>query len=733
VTLTGAGGVGKTRLALRVAAEQRARRPDGVWFVGLVSLVDPRLVPQSVATALGVGERAGEAVTSTLVEHLRARRLLLVVDNCEHLIDACARLVDALLGECPGVAVLATSREPLRVPGETTWRVRSLTLPPAADEPAAGGWRAVGDPEAVVAYEAVRLFVDRAAAGRPGFALTAENAGAVAEICRQLDGIPLAIELAAARVGLLAPAQIAERLDEAFGPGGGRFRLLTGGSRTASPRHQTLRALLDWSHELLGEEERRLFRRLAVFAGGWTLDGAEAVCAEPAEAVGVLELLGRLVDKSLVLAEDAGGEARYRLLETIRAYARERLIESGDEPTLRRAHARYFLALAESADRELRGRGQRAWLDRLEREHDDLRAALRWALSAADADAALRMVAALHWFWVLGGRLGEGISWAVEAVSLPGASASAARAGALAAAASQLFMSGDAARALTIADEALTAARECGDGISAIRARQTRARAAMAHGDAAASRALHEANLADARRLGSPPDTAGALFWLARDANWRGDRAAARSLADECLSLARQIGDGWTIGYALTELGHADAATGDLAAAAERYRESLAAFESVGSRAGFANAQDFLASVLVEQGELAQARTLQAASLRSLVELGQAGHAARALAGMAVLAATLARPSRAVVLAAAAQALEEATIGLAAFEDRPRSRVERALAAGRLALGEQAVAALLPEGRRMTLQQAAAYALADESELAAGRTSGEPGAPGPGR
>jgi non-specific serine/threonine protein kinase len=323
LTLTGAGGCGKTRLALEVAADALGAYPDGVWLVELAALADPRsalvpaLVPWAVASAVGARERPGSTVTDSLVDHLRTRTLLLVLDNCEHVVGAAAQLVDALLRSCPGLRILATSREALGSAGETTWRVPSLAAPPRS---AAGELPL----EHLTRYEAVRLFVDRARAALPGFAVTDQSAPALAEICRRLDGIPLAIELAAARVRVFSVEQIAARLDD-------RFRLLTAGQRTAMPRRRTLRATVDWSYALLSEPERALLRRLSVFAGGWAFEAAEAVAAgDGIHPYAVLDLLAQLVDKSLVIAEELRGAVRYRLLETIRQYARDRLPEAGE-------------------------------------------------------------------------------------------------------------------------------------------------------------------------------------------------------------------------------------------------------------------------------------------------------------------------------------------------------------------------------------------------------------------
>ena len=383
MSLIGPGGCGKTRLALAVAHEMVEGFEDGVWWVELASLSDPKLVAGAVASALGVREVADRPSTEVLLEHLEPRKTLLVLDNCEHLIEGCAVLADTLLRSCPGLEILATSREPLRIAGESSWPVPSLSLPDSQQQPPASE---------LARYEAIRLFVERAGAADAGFSLTDQNASAVARLCRKLDGIPLAIELAAARVRALTVEQISERLEDPLS-------LLTTGSRTAAPRHQTLRATLQWSYELLDERERALFDRLSVFAGGWDLEAAEAIGAGgPIQAGLVLNLLSQLVDKSLVVVEPSpvdAGALRYGMLEPVRQYALERLMESGEAEETRRRHAAFFVALAEEARPKLRAAPQVEWLERLEKENSNLRGALSWALSADDIRTAARLSWAL--------------------------------------------------------------------------------------------------------------------------------------------------------------------------------------------------------------------------------------------------------------------------------------------------------------------------------------------------
>ncbi|MFE7099719.1 BTAD domain-containing putative transcriptional regulator [Streptomyces erythrochromogenes] len=400
-TLTGPGGAGKTRLAVQSARPLLDRFPDGVWLVELAPLGAEADVVPAVLNALALREHgsAGGDPLDRLAAALRTRTALLVLDNCEHLIEAAASLADRLLGECPGLRILATSREPLGLTGEALWPVRPLALPPRD-----------ADAEQAMSYAAVRLLNDRAAAARSGFAVTEETAAAVTRICRALDGMPLAIELAAARLRTMSAEQLAARLDD-------RFRLLTSGARSAPRQHRTLRAVVDWSWELLTEPERALLRRLAAFPGGATVEAAEEVCVGgPVEAYDVLDLVTSLADKSLLVTE---GDGRYRMLETIRAYGLDRLAEAGEEEAVRRAHAAYFTGLARAADPYLRRSEQLEWLARLTAEHDNLSAALRGAIAAGEARAAVRLVAAAGWYWWLSGHKADGARLAAQALALP--------------------------------------------------------------------------------------------------------------------------------------------------------------------------------------------------------------------------------------------------------------------------------------------------------------------------
>ncbi|HET7376330.1 MAG TPA: adenylate/guanylate cyclase domain-containing protein, partial [Anaerolineae bacterium] len=386
VTLTGTGGAGKTRLSLQVGAECLNEFSNGVWLAELAPVTDPTLVPQTLISIFNLRQDSHRTALEILIEYLRTKTLLILLDNCEHLIDACAKISEALLQACPTLRILASSREALGIAGEVAYRVPSLATPNLEHLPAF---------EKLLEIDSIRLFIERATIAKADFTLTHENAPFVAQICARLDGIPLAIELAAARVKVLSAEQIAARLDD-------RFRLLTGGSRTALPRQQTLRAMIDWSYSLLSEQEITLFRRLAVFVGGWTLEAAESVCGEERNGADVLDLLTRLVDKSLVFIEESTGEIRYHRLETIRQYSREKFFETDEVEAVRDRHLDYYVQFAELADEKLKGGDQVVWQNRMSAEQDNLRAALDWGLSRRP-DSALRIAGAANLFWTAGG------------------------------------------------------------------------------------------------------------------------------------------------------------------------------------------------------------------------------------------------------------------------------------------------------------------------------------------
>jgi non-specific serine/threonine protein kinase len=656
LTLTGAGGCGKTRLALQVAADLMDAHADGVWLVELAAVADPALAARTIAVALGLREAPGRDALDSLVEHVRARSLLLVLDNCEHLVAQVARVVDRLLRSAPRLHVLATSREPLNCPGEMTWRVPSLRVPPAASP---------GGPpvEQVLQFEAVRLFVDRARAVQPRFAVTEQNAAAVAEVCRQLDGIPLAIELAAARLRVFSVEQVEARLDD-------RFRLLTVGPRTALPRQQTLRATIDWSFALLAQPERVLLRRLSVFAGGWRFEAAEVVSAgDGLQAHAVLDVLTQLVDKSLVIVEERAGAARFRLLETIRQYARDRLHEAGESAAVHDRHLTAYLALAEAAEPALRGREHPIWLARLDEEHDNLRAALDWSLTTSAHESALRLSGALARYWWMRAHHDEARRWLERALAGP---------------------------------PVRTAAR--------MKALHGAGWLAQHRREPATARALLGESLDIARELGDRWTEALVLHSLGRVAYFDGDPAGARALAEQSLTIAESLGDDWLIAWALHLLGLAAYIAADYPTARAYYTRSLDLRRQIGDQEGTVVLLQLLSVIAIRTGEIDTAHALlhEAAPMVQAV-LGR-WSLAMVLALLAAIAAARGQVVWAVHLGGAAIALGES-------QQMPLIPLVEAvltdsLDAARQTLGDAAYAAALAEGRALDPDAAVAAALA---------------------
>jgi predicted ATPase/class 3 adenylate cyclase len=696
VTLTGSGGAGKTRLALQVAAEVVEGFPDGVWLAELAPLVDPTLVSKTVASALKVPERPGRDITETLVDALRHKTLLLVLDNCEHLLPACGDLAQGLLRSCSHVRILATSREGLGIPGETLWRVPSLSVPVDIVR--------LPRPEELVLYDAVRLFVDRAMATSSGFAISNENARAVAQVCQRLDGIPLAIELAAARVKVLAVDQITARLDD-------RFRLLTGGSRTVLPRQQTLRAAVDWSYLLLAEPERVLLRRLSVFAGGWSLDAAEVVCAGGVvDATAILDLLGSLVDKSLVLVETHRGEARYRFLETIRQYGWDRLVESKEDVDLRNRHRDWYLDFAESAEPKLRGLEQVAWLERLEIEHDNLRAALEWSkVDAAGGDASLRLTAALHQFWHMRGYLAEGRDWLEAALVASENPSASLRARAFCGAGLLAWRQGDLKRAEALLQDSLALFQQLGDRWGTAYVLHHLAHVMEGRGEYGQATGLFEKSLALFKKVDDNWGVGWSLYCLGSTRFDHGDDQATAML-EESLSICREVGNQWTLAYALHALGVVAEKHGDYERAIALLDESMVIVRQVGDQYHLPGLQYRLGRVALHLGDNERAVALFRKSLVLRRETGDKPGLAQCLEGLAYVACARGRHGQATRLFGAADALREtyAVRRLPVDEAEHESRV----AFARAGLIETAFVATRAEGRTMTLEQAIEYALA---------------------
>ena len=698
LTLTGMGGTGKTRLALQAAANLLTGEGDGVWLAELAPLADPALVPQAVASALGVRESPGTPLSRTLTEALKEKRLLLVLDNCEHVLAACAALASDLLRACPQVHILATSREALGIAGEQTFRVPSLSVPEKKAQTALE----------MAGCGAVHLFTERARSVQPSFAVTDRNAPAVAAVCRRLDGIPLALELAAARVRALSVEEINDRL-------GGRFRLLTGGSRTALPRQQTLRALIDWSYDLLQPPEKAVLARLSVFAGDWSLEAAEAVCVgDDVEDWEVLDLVTALADKSLLVVEQSGDRMRYRLLESVRQYAADRLAEGGGGPEARARHRDHFLALAEEADAGTRGPEQAAWLDRLESEHDNLRAALDWCREdEAGAEPGLRLARALYRFWRVRGHLAEGRGRLAAATGHPGAREHPLeRASALRFASGLEQVQGDLAAARALAEEALALFESTEDARGGAGVLLTLGNVALMQDDLAGARAYYERGLPLYRRFGELAGVAKALGNLGVVMQAQGDLAGAALVGEESLAFFQKEGDAEGAARALSSLGEIAHARGDDDGARARLEETLALYHQIGARSGsLAGSLRLLGMVSLRQGRVGEARARVREGLALAREIGDGRSGTDALEAWAKLCLAQGQAAEAAhVLGAASRSrlALNAPNGAASQAD-----LEGDVRAAEASLGAAAFSAAWAEGAALTWEQAAEGALAD--------------------
>ena len=689
LTLTGPAGVGKTRLALEAAAGMGGQFAHGVMCVSLAPLRDPSLVVAALAAALGVPERQGRSRLDSLKEALRDRSQLLVLDNFEQVLPAAPVLVELVIA-CPGLRLLVTSRAALRVSGEQEFVVSPLRLP--------GPGAAMHNPAELGRVEAVQLFVDRARAVRSDFALSEQTAGAVADICERLDGLPLAIELAAAWARVLEPPELRARLQH-------RLPLLMAGARDLPPRQQTLRAAIGWSYELLDADERRLFRQLAVFAGGCTLEAAEAVCG----AESTLLVLARLVEQSLLRHEPTGDEPRFGMLETTREYALEQLETNGEADVLRRRHASYYLRLAEIARPELSGPSQAEWLERLEREHANFRAALQAALDRGDVDTALRLAAALNGFWEARGHLAEGRRWLDAALARGESQPPASRAAALHGAAVLALRQGDHSSAAGLLQEALALWRGLGDQAGTAASLNTLANAVMNLGDYGRARALFQESLSIQRELNDRRGVATALHNLGTLAATEGDHQAARPLLEEGLALRREMGDLTGIALALDNLGVVLRVLGDYAQADALLEEGLELRRHLGHKWGISSSLANLAQSALDQGDAARAATLTRESLRLAWEIGDhvwIPNCLEEIAGALVQEEQVLEAAR---LLGAAEALRERVGCQPAPYEIPR--LEGFTAGVRARLEPAALATQWTAGRAMSLEQAVQAAL----------------------
>jgi predicted ATPase len=655
VTLIGSGGIGKTRVGLQVAADLLDHFPNGVFIVPLAPISDPELVISTIAQVLGLREARRRPIQDTLTSFLKEKQLLLLLDNFEQVLPAGPHLAD-LLTASSRLKMLVTSRAPLKLSGEHELMVPPLTLPVLERPPTA---------EMLQRSTAVALFVDRAAAIKPDFSVTPDSAQAVAAICHRLDGVPLALELAAARSRSLTPAAMLARLDR-------RLIDLTGGPRDAPARHQTLRRAIDWSYELLNDAERQLFRRLAIFLGGFTVDTATIVCDLDGDlGVDVLEGVESLLMQSLLLEAGTTSEPRFAMLETIRQYGLEQLETHGETATLRRRQADHLLALAEAASPNWTGPDQIIWLGRLKAERDNLRAVFAWSQEQRDADQiGLRLAGLLDFYWYFAGFMSEGRRWLEVMLAMPSSSKQRPlRAQALHALGALAVVQGEYAAGAEALQESVTLFRELGDRRSAARS----------------------------------------LTFLGVATQYLDDPATALSCHQESAQFAREVGDRWTLAFASSQLGALALAGGDPASARAHREESVALFREIGDRFGRGMVLMGLGQLRREEGDLVGSVTLYREALDDLGQLGDRWLVARALAGLAGLAAQAGYHADAARLFGAADALREAT---ATFEiPTIRPVLDRDLAQVRAALGEHAYTAAWSEGHAVTLDQATDYAL----------------------
>jgi predicted ATPase/DNA-binding SARP family transcriptional activator len=715
LTLIGAGGCGKTRLALQLAKDTADAFPDGVWAVELAPLGDPVLLPQSVALALGVQEAPRQSLTETLSNHLKLKHLLLVLDNCEHLRTAIARLAQTLLLAAPDLKILATSREALALAGEATYLVPSLSLPEPQDQSSAG----MASLAELRRYDAPALFIERAKVVSFNFSVTPQNAAAIVRVCRRLDGVPLAIELAAARARVLTVEQIAARLDD-------RFNLLTSDNpAVVIPRHQTLRAAIDWSYDSLSAQERKLFRRLSVFAGGFTIEAAEAICADETLAPRqILDQITKLVDKSMLMADVTEREARYRLLETMREYAREKLMEASELDTLPKLHLDYFVQFAERAEPKLRSGEQVVWLKRVETEYDNLRAALQWAHASRDRDAALRLVGAMFWYWYLRASWSEGRNWLQDALSVDERDRSqtiqalerndpASRV-ALAQRARALYGAGilrfgeTTVRGVPYStlEESLQLWRLLEDKWWIAVVLKELGYFSMMKGDIPTARAQFEESVALAQEVEDKWPLAVALTRLGTTLS-RVDPVAARPVLEKGVAAARAVGDKSILAYALNSMAGLLYLQGDDRTAVRFAEESVSAAREIGSKLEVGLSLNVVGMTLLTVDDPVKAAGAFAEALSLGQESGTKVQIAQALGGLGGVAGAIGSPIQAAHLLAAAELmLQRIGIDVVAWGGETALAYSRYMQLARSQLDEATFTAALQEGRGLTPEQA---------------------------
>jgi len=707
VTLTGVGGSGKTRLAIKTANELLNKSEQGIWFIEFASLDDDSLVTQVVATILGVRERKNSPLLDDLIEHLQNHRSLLIFDNCEHLIEACAMFVEKLLQACPNLQILATSREPLGIPGEAIWTVPPMSLPESHP------WHDPSSGEiALPAYqqsEAVQLFLNRAMLVSPNFALTKDNGAWIAEICRRLDGIPLAIELAAARVPALSLQQIAERLDN-------RFNLLTGGHRTAPARQQTLEATLDWSYALLSETECRVLQNLSVFSVGGTLEAVEHVCAgESIEAGEVLDTLTQLVDKSLTVAAQRSNEMRYSLLETIRQYAREKLVASSKVDKIKDRHLNYFLEWAENAETHLDTSDQLLWLERYKAEHDNLRVALRWSRSNKENnEAGLRLAAACGRYWRLHGHFNEGRTHLSLALSQVGTNMqTVARAKALFRSGVLAYLQSDYLASESLLEESLAISQELGQAgkMHAANALEMLGEVATERGDYETAMAFFEEAMPIYKHLNDKHGLGEMLMQFSWAYMRMGNYENAAEYLEEFLTVAREANYTTHIAFALGGLGELAIRQGKYERASKLLEESLGLHRQTGDKWDIATLLGSLGWLALRQGNLANTKNLLDKSLKIRREIDDRGGIAWCLEKLGKTAFLEKQPKKAAIIFGAASALRTTTESVIDPADQPEYK--RIISGLQSALGLDIFNSAWTRGESTPLEDMIQYALSE--------------------